>query len=330
MPSVIELVGPVPTPDWGAWEPLALTLLTSGAAALILACLAGLFSRRQRAARPLALAALAAGLAGQAALLISLEQPLRAFELFTRPHFTSWTAVGAFAVPLFLLCAALAAYRARAPRSLGRGFSALALWPAAVVFVYATNEIMACTGRGLWTGPLTPAVFLAAGLSGAVGLACSMAARTDAQNDIQIGAAHGAGSLAASLAGLSAFGAFLCAALAFALPKPDGFAAATSLWWHAPEVLCLCCAGLAAAGWRRPAHLAPAAGAASLLASFLLYWKLITMGQAFARTASTVADKAAFLDLVSWPTLLATAGAAGLLLALAAVLPALLPERPAA
>ncbi|EPR44542.1 Polysulfide reductase NrfD [Desulfovibrio sp. X2] len=324
MPSaaVIELANVVPAPVWSAWEPLALSMLTSGAAALLLACLAALpgkGSASPEAQRPLALAALCAGLAGQAALFVSLEQPLRAYEFFLTPSSTSWTALGAYMVPLFLLAALLAVVLTRRGPGLPRAFAAAAVLPAAGVFVYATNEIMACVGRALWTGPLTPLVFLAAGLAGGAGLSCAHAALA------------GNARAARPLGLLAALGALLCALLAFLLFAPGGFAAYTDGWWHAPEVLCLIAAAAATvvllAGLESSPLFGALAGIAGLLASLLLFWKLIAMGQSFARNASTFSDGAAFLDILSGRALLAMAGTAGLLLALGVLVPALLPVR---
>lgn len=315
MPDVLELVGALPTPQWGAWEPLALSLLTAGAAALILAAVAAWQGRAP--ARPFALAALAAGVSGQAALFVSLEQPLRAYEFFLHPSFTSWTAAGAYIVPAFLACALLLAWRTRAPGSAGRLPAVAALAAGIAVFVYAANEIMACLGRALWTGPLVPPIFLVAGLSGAVGLAACLA-----------GSSRLTGALARTLAGYAALAVAGCTVLAAILPPPPGFAGAVSLWWRAPEALCLLAAVVALAGWRRPGLGIFAAGLAGLAGDFLLFWKLIQLGQAFPRAAATVADKAAFLDLFTFPSLLAVAGIGGLLLALAALLPRVLPQKP--
>jgi Ni/Fe-hydrogenase subunit HybB-like protein len=293
-------------------------MLTSGAAALILACLSQLSGREERFARPFSLAALAAGLAGQAALFVSLEQPLRAYEFFLHPAFTSWTAIGAYVVPLFLVGSIAMALRTRQSQASNRLVVALALLPAVAVFVYATNEIMACTGRAAWASPFVPPTFVIAGLAGGVGLAACFASRRKP---------HGPDSPAASLAGFSAFAAAGCAVMALILPAPAGFAAATSSCWHAPETLCLLTTVVALLGWRTPRRGAMAAGLAGVGGGFLLYWKLIYMGQAFARNAATVADKAALLDLVSGPSLLAVAGTAGLLAALMTLLPVWLPEK---
>jgi len=314
MSEVMELVGVVPAPVWSAWEPLALSMLTAGAAALILAALPLVRGGAGRLSRPFSLAALCAGLTGQAALFVSLEQPLRAYEFFAHPSFTSWTAAGAYIVPLFLLAALFMALRTRSPRPAGKVLPWLALAAGAAVFVYATNEIMACVGRALWTSPLLPVAFVAAGLSGGVGLAACLSSSGGGQ------------TLDRTLAGYAALGVAACAVLCLVLPAPAGFASSVSVWWRAPDILCLAAVLAALAGWRRPV-LDLASGLSGLAGGFLLFWKLIQMGQAFPRMASTVDDKAAFLDLFSGPSLLALAGTAGLLLALAVLLPALLSDK---
>ncbi|WP_029460623.1 NrfD/PsrC family molybdoenzyme membrane anchor subunit [Solidesulfovibrio alcoholivorans] len=319
MPEVMELMGAVPAPDWGAWEPLALGLLTAGAAALCLAGILSVFGRGGRTVRPLALAALAAGLCGQAALFVSLEQPLRAYEFFLHPSFTSWTAAGAYIVPVFLLCAALLVLASRGARPVARSLAALAAAGLAV-FVYATNEIMACVGRELWTGPLVPPLFVVAGLSGGLGLAACFAAGARVP-----GSPDAASRVLAGFAALAVAG---CTVLAVILPAPAGFAAVVSPWWHAPGALCLLTACVALAGWRGGGRGAYAAGIAGLAGGFLLFWKLVQLGQAFPRNAATVADRAAFLDLASGPSLLAIAGTSGLLLALCLLLPVVAPEKP--
>jgi hypothetical protein len=320
MSEVMELMGVVPAPDWGAWEPLALGLLTAGAAALCLAGVLSVFGRGGRAVRPLALAALAAGLCGQAALFVSLEQPLRAYEFFLHPSFTSWTAAGAYIVPVFLLCAALTVFASRGARPVARPLAALAAAAGLAVFVYATNEIMACVGRELWTSLLVPPLFVVAGLAGGLGLAACFAAGARASGSPDAVSRALAGSAALAVAG--------CTVLAVILPAPAGFAAVVSPWWHAPGALCLLAACVALAGWRGGGRGAYAAGIAGLAAGFLLFWKLIQLGQAFPRNAATVADRAAFLDLASGPSLLAIAGTAGLLLALCLLLPMVAPEKP--
>ena len=130
------------------------------------------------AGRLFGVVALASGLAGQACLLMGLEQPLRAYELYLRPHFISWTAWGGFLIPLCLLCTVPLVW----PRRKGRVHPLWflpAIGAACAVFIYADSEIMDCVGRVLWARPLLPMGFILAGLSAAFGFTCLMAPRTD-------------------------------------------------------------------------------------------------------------------------------------------------------
>ena len=110
------------------------------------------------------------------------------------------------------------------------------------------------------------------------------------------------------------------AALAFR--APEGFAQFATYWWHAPETICLIAAVIAAIRPRRWFRLT---GAMTCVSAFMVFWKIIHMGQAFGRNASTFSDAAAFLDIVSPGSLLVLAGGAGLWLALALLLSMLFP-----
>lgn len=307
MPSFMELSNIAPPKVWGVWEPLAFFFLTAGAAAAILAC-AALWRRASAGAgRLFGVVALASGLAGQACLLMGLEQPLRAYELYLRPHFISWTAWGGFLIPLCLLCTVPLVW----PRRKGRVHPLWflpAIGAACAVFIYADSEIMDCVGRVLWARPLLPMGFILAGLSAAFGFTCLMAPRTD-----------GAFSL---LPWASAAAAFVCALAALAFRAPEGFAQFATYWWHAPETICLIAAVIAAIRPRRWFRLT---GAMTCVSAFMVFWKIIHMGQAFGRNASTFSDAAAFLDIVSPGSLLILAGGAGLWLALALLLSMLFP-----
>lgn len=297
----MELSNITPPEVWGVWEPLAFFFLTGGAAATILACLA-LWRRASNLGRLLGVTSLASGLAGQTCLLMGLEQPLRAYTLYLRPQFVSWTAWGAYLIPLYLLCTLILVW----PRRQGR-VHPLWLLPAVAaacfVFIYADSELMDCVGRTLWTRSLLPMGFILAGLSVACGFACLMAPR-----------AEGAFTL---LPWSSAAAAFVCALAALAFRAPEGFARFTTFWWHAPETLCLCASLIAAIRPRRWFRLT---GAMACVSAFMVFWKIIHMGQAFGRNASTFSDAAAFLDIVSPASLLILAGGAGLWLGLALLL----------
>ena len=103
---------------------------------------------------------------------------------------------------------------------------------------------------------------------------------------------------------------------------PEGFAQFATYWWHAPETICLIAAVIAAIRPRRWFRLT---GAMTCVSAFMVFWKIIHMGQAFGRNASTFSDAAAFLDIVSPGSLLILAGGAGLWLALALLLSMLFP-----
>ena len=120
----------------------------------------------------------------------------------------------------------------------------------------------------------------------------------------------------------SAAAAFVCALAALAFRAPEGFAQFATYWWHAPETICLIAAVIAAIRPRRWFRLT---GAMTCVSAFMVFWKIIHMGQAFGRNASTFSDAAAFLDIVSPGSLLVLAGGAGLWLALALLLSMLFP-----
>lgn len=309
MDSVLELGGVVPQPVWGAWEPVALMLLASAAGALLLAALGHRVGILSRWVGVFTFTALMAGVAGQVALLGSLEQPLRAYTLYVHPSFTSWTAVGAYVVPLFVVCAASALWQLRVRKELGRVHLLVCTGAACAVFVYASGEIMACTGRIMWGSPLVPVGFVAGGVAGACGLACLWGPR----------AGQGRGLVALGLGATLVVGV-----LTMLMAPPAGYGRGVTMWWHTPELVTLLGGLLVFAGWHRSA-VQVLAGSAAVTGAFMLFWKLVYMAQVFARSTATFSDKAAMLDVLSGPSLLVVAGMAGLLLALGCLLPRLLP-----
>lgn len=105
-PAMTEFLDLVPfarPPQWGAWEPLALTMILTGGVALPAAGLAAWHAAASWAYlfALTALCALACGLLG---VFVPLEQPLRVWEFVAHPAFSSWTAWGAYILPLALLC----------------------------------------------------------------------------------------------------------------------------------------------------------------------------------------------------------------------------------
>lgn len=303
----MELSNITPPHVWRAWEPLAFFFLTAGAAATILAALAALRRSTFHAARLFGIVSLACGITGQASLLLGLEQPLRAYELYLRPQFVSWTAWGGFLIPLYLLCTLPLVWPRRKPR-VAPVWIALAVAAACFVFVYAASEILDCIGRALWLSPWLPVAFVLAGLCGALGFACLTASRELAA--------------ASMLPWAAAAAAFFCVPLSLAFPPPEGFARFATIWWHGPEMLCLAAALIAALRPRRWFRLT---GAMTCLSAFMVFWKIIHMGQAFGRSASTFSDAAAFLDILSPAALLSVAGGAGLWLAQVVILRMLFP-----
>lgn len=307
MSDFMELSNITPPQVWGTWEPLAFFFLTAGAAAAILACLTALRRSTLHAARRFGIVSLACGISGQASLLLGLEQPLRAYELYLRPHFISWTAWGGFLIPLYLLCTLALVWPRRNPK-ISRVWIALALAASCFVFVYAGSEILDCIGRVLWVSPLLPVAFILTGFCAALGFACLAASREQAASTL--------------LPWAAALAAFLCVPLSLAFRAPEGFARFATIWWHAPEMLCLVAALIAAIRPRRWFRLT---GAMTCLSAFMVFWKIIHMGQAFGRSASTFSDAAAFLDILSPAALLSVAGGAGLWLALFLILSMLFP-----
>lgn len=317
MTDFMELSNVQAALPWGAWEPLALFFLAAGAAAGLLAALAALLGRDVRQVRVCGIAALTSGLVGQTCLLMGLEQPLRAYEFYLRPHFTSWTAWGAYIIPLFLLACLLLLWQSR-KRRVPLWSALAALVAAAFVFLYASREILESVGRVLWITPLLPVAFVVAGLAAACGFVAMLSPRPGS---------------ATPLPSAAVTGAFLCAALAALFRAPQGYAAYATVWWNAPALTALAAAFLAL-GCLRLFRLPRVAAGLACVSAFMVFWKVIHMGQAFDRSASTFSDAAAWLDIISPASLLALAGGAGLWLAAAVILsmafpPAAAGSRPA-
>lgn len=316
MPDFMELSNVRAALPWGTWEPLALFFVSAGAAAALLACAAALLRRDSTLVRACGIAALASGAAGQASLLMGLEQPLRAYEFYLRPHFTSWTAWGAYVIPLLLLGSLLLVWRSRRVR-VSPLWCLPALAGAVLVFVYAGNEIRECVGRALWATPLLTPTLVVAGLTAA----CAFTA-------LAVPAERAARPPFLSLVVFAVIGAFLCAAATVLYRPPAGYAAFATLWWNAPGLVALGAAILALVCLRL-FHLPRLAAVPVCLSAFMVYWKIIHMGQAFDRAASTFSDADAWADIFSPSSLLALAGGAGLWLALILVLGLLFPVRAA-
>jgi hypothetical protein len=316
MTEFLDLVPFARPPQWGAWEPLALTMILAGGAALMAAGLAVWRAASWTYLFALtACCALACGLLG---VFVPLEQPLRVWEFAVHPAFTSWTAWGACILPLAVCCALalLWLHRGRgvAPRLCGLAGLVLG----ALVLAYATGELRACVGRPLWSALWATPVLLAGGAAAAAGLALLLALRLWPL----------LGRWSAVPEGLHRAGLLLlplCALLALLLRAPQGFAPFAGPWWHGPEILIvlLGLAGLLLHSAGRGG--AAAWGLAVWLSGVLLLWKVVHLGEIFGRNAALYPARAAVLDLLGLDALLAFAGTAGLAVLLAVLLPRLLP-----
>ncbi len=318
MADVRDLLPFVVAPQWGAWEPVALSMILAGGAALVLAALASWRPGGNARARLFAFAAVCALPCGLLGVSVPLEQPLRVWEFLARPAFSSWTAWGAYLVPLGLLCALALLWRAGREGGVPRWLSLAGLATGCLVLAYATGEVRACVGREVWSSPWMTPVLVAAGACGAVGLALLLALRLSLGPDASARAGKGLSRWSLGLA-------FGCALLALLVPAPRGFAPFVGGWWHAPEalmaLLVLCALAF---GGKGSAALA-ARGGAGVLAAMLLLWKVVHMGEIFGRNASLYPAAWAFGDLVSTDALTALAGTAGLLVVLAVATPLLVP-----
>jgi hypothetical protein len=321
MADIRDLVPFVAAPQWGAWEPVALSMIVSGAMAMVAASLASWQAGNQARTSLFAFVSVCALACGLYGVSVPLEQPWRAWEFYARPAFTSWTAWGAWLAPLCLVCGLVLLWRMRPGRGAPRAMSLSGLASGCLVLAYATGEVRACVGRELWASPWSTLALLAAGATGAAGLAVLLGPCVPG-GDGPVSAYRRKLSLACALM------AVCCLLPALLVRAPEGFAPLVGPWWHGPEVL-MALAGTCAlaVGSRRPRAMA-ARGAAGVLAAVLLTWKIIHMGEIFGRNASLYPARLAFSDLVSAEALAAFTGTAGLMLLLALALPRLMPSPP--
>lgn len=317
MSEVIELVNITPAITWGAWEPLALALLDSAAAAGLLAGILALTGKAGRLIRPLLLTGVAGALAGLTALGLSLEQPLRTYQFGTSPHFTTWTTVGAFLAPAFLAACALAAYMECRRGGLKRPFAGLTVLLSLGIFAYTSQEIAHLIGREMWTGGLLPIAFLFAGAAGGVGLTAVFAGPQGRAGDRLLG-------WVMTLASLG------CAAFTYSLSAPAGYHLQDGTQWGLLGVIGLIAALLSLVSiWYRKG-LGLAAGLACYAATLAFYGKLLYLGQSIPRLSYTAEDAFAWAQMFSAESMLALAGSLGLLLAVWLIASGVLPANQAA
>ena len=323
MHEIIDLVPFVNRPEWGAWEPLALTMILAGGVSAFGAGLAVLRRAKPFMVHVLALAScisLACGLMG---VFVPLEQPLRVWEFAAHPSFSSWTAWGAYILPLCLVCVLVLLWQSGREQAVNRAAALAAAVLGILALAYATGEVRACVGRALWAGYWSSVVLTAAGLAAASGLVLLIWLRLRF-DDFERGDSHAVPLL--KLGGACLMLHLLCAVLALLVRAPQGYAAFVDMWWHAPEallvLLALCTLLLGSGSLARLAI----RGSFALLAAMLLLWKIIHMGEIFGRNASLYPAREAFADLLTLDALAAFGGTVGLLVILATVLPVVLPS----
>jgi hypothetical protein len=302
MSNLINVLPLTSGPVWGAWEALALALLTSAGAGMCLAALLTLAGRSASVARPLIIMSLTTALVGLVALAMGLEQPQRAWEFLSTPSATSWTAVGAYIVPLFVVCCALAFFRARQRGVPGKPLLLVAALFGLAVLAYASLEIGSCVGRQMWTSPWLPLAFAAAGVTGASGLAFGAGVGADEPANARV------------LAGVLAVAALVSGLALLALP-PSAPLSGGWFWWHLPDILCLLAGGVSLLGWSQPGRFRLLLSGAGIVTVLLAYWKIILMGQSISRLGLTFSGGGALTATLTGSALLALAGCLGLLVA---------------
>lgn len=323
MHDILDLVPFVNRPEWGAWEPLALIMILAGGVSAFGAGLAALRGAKPFTVHVLALTSCIALACGIMGVFVPLEQPFRVWEFAAHPSFSSWTAWGAYILPLCLLSVLAVLWQSGKEQTGNRAVALAAAALGILALAYATGEVRACVGRVLWVGYWSSMVLVAAGVAAASGLVLLIWLRLRL-DDFEQGVSHVAPLL--TLGGLCLVLQMLCALLTLLVRAPQGYAAFVGMWWHAPEILsallALCTLLLGSGTLGRLA----VRGSFALLSAMLLLWKIIHMGEIFGRNASLYPAREAFADLLTLDALAAFGGTVGLMVVLATVLPFLLPS----
>ena len=323
MREIIDLVPFVNAPEWGAWEPLALTMILAGGVSTLGAGIAVLRRAKPFMVYVFALAAVSSLSSGLLGVFVPLEQPLRVWEFVAHPSFSSWTAWGAYILPLCFLCALVLLWQSGKEQPVNRGLALAAVCLGFLALAYATGEVRACVGRVLWADYWSSVVLTAAGFIAASGISLLIWLRLRFE-DFERGGRHAVFLL--KFGGVCLMLTLLCAVLALLVRAPQGYTAFVDMWWHAPEaimaLLALCTSLLGSASLARLA----VRGSFALLSAILLLWKIVHMGEIFGRNASLYPPREAFADLLSLDALAAFGGTIGLLVVLATVLPVVLPS----
>jgi formate-dependent nitrite reductase membrane component NrfD len=306
MSKVIELVNVPPAVTWGVMEPLALTLLTAAAGAVLLAGILSFTGRSETARRLLYPAGAAATITGLGCLSMALGSPLHLYMFMVSPSFSSWTTVGTFLLPIFLAATVLALYLDVIGHARHRAGAGLALLLALGVLTYTSREVGYLAGRVMWHWKLLPVIFAVAGLAGGSGLALTLGALRRKAVPAWLPATMAATSLC-------------CALATFLFAAPAGFVLSRAAFWSGLAGVGVVAAALGLAALRSGALL-PVAGLAGYLTAFAFYAKLIFLGQAVPRNAFTAVDSEAVTQLLSAQSVLALVGSLAFLLVLGVVL----------
>lgn len=323
MQEIIDIVPFAAAPEWGPWEPLALTMILSAGAAAVAAGIAALRRVKPFVVYLLSLTALCALASGLLGVFIPLEQPLRVWEFAVHPAFTSWTAWGSYFLPLCLVCMCVMLWQSGKGGAVGRAPAVAAVVLGLLALAYATGEVRACVGRVLWTDLLTFVSLLAAGVVGMCGLCLLLWLRLKFEN-VSRGGEHAVPLL--QLASLCLALTALCAALTWLARAPQGYAAVVGPWWHAPEMVSALLAAAALALRNSSPERLAARGVFAVVSAVLLLWKIIHMGEIFGRNASLYSARAAFGDLLTPGALAAFGGTVGLLVLLGTLVPYVRPS----
>jgi tetrathionate reductase subunit C len=306
MPKVIELVNAPPALTWEILEPLALTLLTAAACAILLAGGLTLAGRGRGARGGLFTTGIASAITGLGALTLSLGNPFHLYMFMVSPSFSSWTTIGTFLLPVFLGLSLLALHLDSQGDGRARFVAGLAVLFALGVLTYASREIGYLRGRVMWNSTVLPLGFVLAGLSGATGLAALLCGLKGRVAPIW-------------LLPLMSGASMLCAWAGFLLNPPEGYVLSAPTAWTALSLIgaaggVLGLIGLKARG------LAPLAGLVAYGGALGFYIRLIFLGQSIPRNSYTAVDAQVVAHLVSAQSLLILAGSLVFLLGVGMVL----------
>ena len=306
MSKVIELVNLPPALTWEILEPIALTLLTAAACAILLAGGLTVAGRGRNARGGLFTTGIASAITGLGALTLSLGNPFHLYMFMVSPSFSSWTTIGTFLLPVFLGLSLLALYLDSQDDGRARYAAGLAALFALGVLTYASREIGYLQGRAMWHSRALPLGFVLAGLSGGTGLAallCALKRRT----------------VPAWLLPLMSGASLLCAGAGFMLTPPEGYVLTAPMAWTTLSLIGAAAAALGLVSLKARG-LAPLAGLVAYAGALGFYIRLIFLGQSIPRNSYTAVDGQAVAHLVSAQSLLFLAGSLVFLIGIGMVL----------